>query len=189
MHKHQALTIEKGWLTGVSHKFSPHFSYREPAETLRLLVIHNISLPPGIFGGDYITDLFMGKLDKEADPYFDSIYQLKVSAHCLIQRDGRIIQYVSFNDNAWHAGVSCYQGKERCNDYSIGIELEGTDDVPYTDVQYQSLTNITLLLQHEYPDIKDNITGHCDIAPERKTDPGPAFDWDKYYLLCRSANK
>lgn len=183
MHKNQELTIQNGWLTGVCHKVSPHFSLREAKENLSLLVIHNISLPPGVFGGGYITDLFMGNLDKDADPYFESIYQLEVSAHCLIQRDGNIIQYVSFDDNAWHAGVSCYKGRERCNDYSIGIELEGTDELPYTEEQYQSLTAITLLLQQEFPDIKDNITGHCDIAPQRKTDPGPAFDWKKYHLL------
>lgn len=186
MPKSRELTIENGWLRNVTHEVSPFCSPRETQERLSLLVVHNISLPPGVFGGGYITDLFMGNLDKEADPYFESIYQLEVSAHCLIQRDGTIIQYVSFNDKAWHAGVSSYKNRERCNDYSIGIELEGTDELPYTDVQYQSLTDITLILQSEYPYIKDNIAGHCDIAPGRKTDPGPAFDWHKYHLLRRS---
>ena len=181
------LTIQKGWLAGIRHEISPHCSPREDA-CLSLLVVHNISLPPGKFGGPYITDLFMGNLDKNIDPYFASIYQLEVSAHCLIERDGTIIQYVSFDDKAWHAGVSNYQGRERCNDFSVGIELEGTDELPYTEEQYQSLTNITLLLQQEYPEIKDNIAGHCDIAPQRKTDPGPSFDWQKYHLLRSSTS-
>ncbi|MEW6981350.1 1,6-anhydro-N-acetylmuramyl-L-alanine amidase AmpD [Colwelliaceae bacterium 6471] len=175
--------IKKGWLTNVEHQKSPHFQCREKNDDVELLVIHNISLPPGKFGGPYITDLFMGVLDADADPYFEDIHQLKVSAHCLIRRDGKIIQYVSFEDRAWHAGVSCYLDKEKCNDFSIGIELEGTDNIPYTSEQYQQLADLTLLLRQVYPIIGDNIVGHCDIAPGRKTDPGESFDWQKYNLL------
>ena len=127
--------------------------------------------------------MFLGKLDPDAHPSFEEIHQLRVSAHCLIRRDGSIIQYVSFNDRAWHAGVSCYQGREKCNDFSIGIELEGTDDIPYTEEQYQQLTLLTFALQKQYPLISDNIVGHCDIAPQRKTDPGQAFNWQYYHAL------
>lgn len=176
------LSINNGWLKNVECQVSSHFDLRE-CPKINLLVIHNISLPAGNFGGDYITDLFMGRLDPKADKSFEAIYQLRVSAHCLIRRDGKIIQYVAFNNRAWHAGVSIYQGREKCNDFSIGIELEGCDDIPYTDEQYHQLTLITQLLQSHYPDIKGNITGHSDIAPGRKTDPGPAFDWQRYRML------
>ncbi|QOL25884.1 1,6-anhydro-N-acetylmuramyl-L-alanine amidase AmpD [Thalassotalea sp. LPB0316] len=177
------LNINNGWLEGVEHQPSPHFTSREHNEEINLLVVHNISLPPKQFGGSYITDLFLGRLDPTADPYFESIYQLQVSAHCLIRRDGQIIQYVSFEDKAWHAGVSHFNGRDKCNDFSIGIELEGADDIPYTFEQYQQLANITNALQQVYPIVKEGIVGHCDIAPERKTDPGEAFDWQKFYQL------
>ena len=114
------------------------------------------------------------------DPYFETIYKIRVSAHCLIQRDGHIVQYVSFNDKAWHAGISSYQGRERCNDFSIGIELEGTDDIPYTKEQYQQLSRLSQSLIGVYPELKNHIVGHCDIAPGRKTDPGASFDWRQY---------
>lgn len=143
------------------------------------MVIHNISLPPGQFGGGYITDLFLGKLDPTADPYFETIAALKVSAHCLIRRDGTVIQYVSFDDKAWHAGISAFKDQERCNDFSIGIELEGTDELAYTQQQYSQLAKLVKKIQVSYPLIShNNIVGHCDIAPQRKTDPGKSFDWD-----------
>jgi len=175
------LIISEGWIKHIKHEPSAHFNIRENSTNISLLVVHNISLPPGEFGGPYITDLFMGRLNKDDDPYFEDIAHLQVSAHCLIRRDGEIIQYVSFNDRAWHAGVSSFKNIENCNDFSIGIELEGTDDVPYTDVQYMKLSQLTQVLQIQYPSITaDNIVGHCDIAPGRKTDPGKSFDWKKY---------
>ncbi|MDO6444659.1 1,6-anhydro-N-acetylmuramyl-L-alanine amidase AmpD [Colwellia sp. 1_MG-2023] len=181
------MTIKQGWLEQAEKCISPHYDQREHCDSaeISLLVIHNISLPAKQFGGQYISDLFLGKLDPKAHPSFEEIYQLRVSAHCLICRDGQIIQYVSFNDRAWHAGVSSYQGKEKCNDFSIGIELEGADDIPYTDEQYQQLSQLTLSLITAYPLITDNITGHSDIAPGRKTDPGDAFDWQKYQQMIR----
>lgn len=170
--------IVNGWLSDVDKVKSPHYSPREPETSISLLVVHNISLPPGQFGGPYITDLFLGELSPDADPYFQEIYQLQVSAHCLIRRDGQIIQYVSFDDKAWHAGVSSYEGREKCNDFSIGIELEGTDSIPYTEIQYQQLVCLVKKLQEYYPLISHNqLVGHCDIAPGRKTDPGESFDW------------
>lgn len=175
--------ISNGWLDGAEKIPSPHCDARPEQENVSLLVVHNISLPPGEFGGDYITDLFLGKLDANAHSYFSAIYTLKVSAHCLIQRDGKIIQYVSFNDRAWHAGVSTFKGKEKCNDFSIGIELEGTDEIPYTDEQYQQLSKLTASIKHAYPDIGKDIVGHCDIAPGRKTDPGDVFDWHYFQSL------
>ena len=148
--------------------------------------MHNISLPPGQFGGDHITNFFLGNLDPNIHPYFENIYNIRVSAHCLIQRNGHIIQYVSFNDKAWHAGVSAYKSREKCNDFSIGIELEGTDDIPYTEAQYQQLTLLSRCLIDTYPAMKNNIVGHCDIAPGRKTDPGEAFDWQHFQALMVS---
>ncbi|MDT0603377.1 1,6-anhydro-N-acetylmuramyl-L-alanine amidase AmpD [Thalassotalea castellviae] len=179
------MTINQGWLEQAEKCISPHYDQREhcASDEISLLVIHNISLPARQFGGQYISDLFLGRLDPQAHPSFEEIYQLRVSAHCLIRRDGQIIQYVSFNDRAWHAGVSNYQGKEKCNDFSIGIELEGADDIPYTNEQYQQLSQLTLSLITTYPLIAGNITGHCDIAPSRKTDPGDAFDWQKYQQM------
>jgi len=180
-----ALTIDNGWLSTAELCPSPHFDKRENGAdaTIDLLVIHNISLPAGVFGGSYITDLFLGRLDAKADASFADICQLRVSAHCLIRRDGHIIQYVSFNDRAWHAGISNYLGRDKCNDFSIGIELEGTDDIPYTDEQYQQLSHLTAELTKQYPLIAENIVGHCDIAPIRKTDPGQAFDWHYFKSL------
>lgn len=153
-------------------------------DDISLLVIHNISLPPGQFGGNYIDQLFTGCLNPDEHEYFQEIYQLRVSAHCLIKRTGEIVQYVPFDKRAWHAGVSSFKGRERCNDYSIGIELEGCDDIPYTQEQYQTLANLTKTIQKQYPKIvNEHITGHCDIAPGRKTDPGDSFDWPYYLSL------
>lgn len=175
------MQLQQGWLTGIRHVVSPHFNQRPGGETPSLLVVHNISLPPGQFGGPWIDNLFSGTLDPAADPYFAGIAHLQVAAHCLIRRDGEIVQYVPFHLRAWHAGESCYQGRAACNDFSIGIELEGTDTLPYTDAQYQALLDVTALLVAEYPAIAQHITGHSDIAPARKTDPGPAFDWSRYH--------
>lgn len=144
---------------------------------VRLIVIHNISLPPSQFGGDEIVQLFTNTLDWEAHPYFKTIEGIKVSSHLLIRRDGEIIQFVDFNKRAWHAGESSYCGVEKCNDFAIGIELEGADDITYTEAQYAALLPICALLQQNYP-IED-IVGHNDISPGRKTDPGEAFDWKR----------
>lgn len=157
---------------------SPNFNQRPDPDDISLIVIHCISLPPGQFGGDYIGQLFTNALNPGDDPYFEDIYQLQVSAHLLIRRDGELLQFVAFDRCAWHAGVSNYQGRENCNDFSIGIELEGLDSMPYTDKQYRQLAQVIRLLIANYPKLnKDGITGHSDIAPIRKTDPGPAFDW------------
>ncbi|PWC16884.1 1,6-anhydro-N-acetylmuramyl-L-alanine amidase AmpD [Brenneria corticis] len=179
------MLLENGWLSEIKHIPSPHCDSRPDDEAPSLLVIHNISLPPGEFGGPYIDQLFTATLDADAHPYFAAIRHLRVSAHCLIRRDGEIIQYVSFNQRAWHAGVSQYEGRERCNDFSIGIELEGTDTLPFTTGQYYQLAAVTRLLLSAYPVTPSRITGHSNIAPGRKTDPGPAFDWDLYHRLIR----
>ncbi|RXJ72467.1 1,6-anhydro-N-acetylmuramyl-L-alanine amidase AmpD [Veronia nyctiphanis] len=162
---------------------SPHCDDREE-DDISLLVIHNISLPPGKFGGPFITDFFLGQLESDEDPFFDTIRAVKVSAHCLIRRDGSVTQYVPFHKRAWHAGVSCFDGRSKCNDFSIGIELEGTDDLPYTDQQYQALQQVTKALMAHYPAITPaRIAGHQEISPGRKTDPGPSFNWNKYRAL------
>jgi AmpD protein len=181
------MLISFGWLVNQEQQKSPHFSVRETTDTVNLLVVHNISLPPKQFGGGYITDFFLGKLDIKSHPYFDEIAQLKVSAHCLITRKGQIIQYVSFDNKAWHAGVSSYKGRDKCNDFSIGVELEGADDIPYTAAQYHSLVQLTQTLQQNYPSIKNNIAGHSDIAPGRKTDPGNAFNWQHFHDYLKSS--
>ncbi|GKX63004.1 1,6-anhydro-N-acetylmuramyl-L-alanine amidase AmpD [Pragia fontium] len=177
------MELVQGWIDGVKRVPSPHFDERPAGEIPSLLVIHNISLPPAQFGGPYIDQLFTGTLDANEHPYFAEICHLRVSAHCLIRRDGEIIQYVPFDKRAWHAGVSLFQGRERCNDFSIGIEMEGTDDLDFTPQQYQSLNQVTRLLMDHYPITSEQITGHCDIAPGRKTDPGPHFDWKRYKAL------
>lgn len=184
------LKIEQGCLTGQKQVPSPHFSQRPDQEDISLLVIHYISLPPEEFGGNFIDLFFQGKLDPTAHPYFEEIKDLRVSAHCLINRKGKITQYVNFNDMAWHAGVSCFEGREKCNEYSIGIELEGSNNQPFTQAQYQSLANLTKAIQQSYPQITDErITGHCHIAPERKIDPGQYFDWAYYKHLLNEAKK
>lgn len=161
---------------------SPNFNDRPDPDDISLLVVHNISLPPGQFGGPYIEDLFCNRLDPERDPYFREIHHLTVSSHFLIRRDGLLMQFVAGDKRAWHAGVSCFEGRENCNDYAIGVELEGTDQLPYEGAQYRTLVALTALLQRHYPGITDGrITGHEHIAPGRKTDPGPAFQWDHYF--------
>lgn len=160
---------------------SPNFSERPDGMQIDVLVIHNISLPPGDFGGGWIDDLFCNQLDPTAHPYFRGIADLRVSAHALIDRHGHLTQYVAFDKKAWHAGQSCFDGRQQCNDFSIGIELEGCDDKPFTDAQYRCLAALTRHLQGMYPGITpDRIVGHSDIAPGRKTDPGPCFDWRRY---------
>ena len=159
---------------------SPNCSSREKGE-ISLLVIHNISLPPGKFGGGHVEEFFQNILDPQAHPYFDEIKELKVSSHLFIERDGSITQFVPFDKKAWHAGVSNFNGRENCNEFSIGIELEGTDELEYTQEQYDTLVEVSRELMVSYPLItKGNIVGHCDIAPGRKTDPGETFDWDLY---------
>ncbi len=176
------VVIKNGWLQKVEHQASNFFSLREPQDTISLLVVHNISLPAGCFGGNHITELFLGTLNINAHPSFCDLKGVEVSAHCLIRRDGKVIQYVSFDNKAWHAGISFFNGKERCNDFSIGIELEGSDDIPYEEAQYQQLVRLTASLQKHYPLISnENIVGHCDIAPIRKTDPGKAFNWSHFH--------
>ncbi len=175
------LFIDKaGWLQSVKVVQSPNFDARPDNAKIKLIVVHGISLPPGEFGGGHIQNFFCNNLDIGAHEYFDSICEMKVSAHCLIERDGSILQFVSFLDRAWHAGESEWRGERVCNDFSIGIELEGCDDQAYTEEQYRSLADLVTCLRAEYPGIeKDAIAGHSDISPGRKTDPGEAFDWNK----------
>lgn len=169
------------WLPGIRHTPSPNCDQRPDAASVDFLVVHNISLPPGRFGGDEVEAFFQNRLDPAAHPYFREIADLRVSAHLFVRRDGEVQQFVALDQRAWHAGASCFQGREACNDYSIGIELEGTDDLPYTDAQYRSLIDLTHRIRRLYPAITaQRIAGHADIAPGRKTDPGPAFDWRRY---------
>jgi AmpD protein len=157
---------------------SPNCDSRPAGTKITLLVIHNISLPPGEFGGPWIVELFTNQLRIKAHPYFEQLTGLRVSPHFLIRRDGSLAQFVPCTLRAWHAGASSWRGRESCNDFSIGVELEGADTVAYADAQYDTLAQLTRALRRRYP-IRD-IAGHCDIAPRRKTDPGPAFDWPLY---------
>lgn len=180
------LDADGGWLLDAEHCPSPNWDERSAGTEVALIVVHGISLPPGEFGGPWITDLFLNRLDPDAHPYFREIAGIEVSAHAVIYRDGRVVQYVPFSKRAWHAGQSCFRGRSACNDFSIGIELEGTDELPYTDIQYRQLSALILALRRRYPGIAaDAITGHADIAPGRKTDPGPAFDWPRLATLVR----
>lgn len=170
-------------LDGVRQLHSPHADARPAGSAIDLLVIHAISLPPDHFGGPWIDDLFMGRLDCSAHPYFETLRGVRVSAHLCITRDGEVTQYVPFDQRAWHAGDSAFEGRTRCNDFSIGIELEGGDDHPYTDPQYAVLGRVCDALIRAYPDLStQRIVGHADIAPGRKTDPGPYFDWPRLQL-------
>ena len=178
------LTFTDHWLDQASRLDSPNFGERPAADDISLIVVHNISLPPGEFGGPHIDELFTNRLNPDAHPYFASIAGLEVSSHFLIRRDGAVRQYVACDQRAWHAGRSQWRERENCNDFAIGIELEGTDDSPYTDDQYQQLAALVTALRRAYPAIAaDAIVGHCDIAPGRKTDPGPAFDWTRLARL------
>jgi AmpD protein len=175
----------QAWLeprAGISLRPSPNFNERPANVDISLLVIHNISLPPGQFGTPFVADLFLNQLDLQADPWFKEHLQgLTVSAHFVIDRSGHITQFVACDKRAWHAGVSRHAGREQCNDFSIGIELEGTDTLAYTDAQYGALAALTHCLRARYP--LTAVRGHCDIAPGRKTDPGVAFDWTRYAQL------
>lgn len=171
---------DAGWLQSVEVIKSPNYDSRPENTGIKLVVVHGISLPPGEYGGGHIQNFFCNQLDPAAHEYFESICGMKVSAHCLIERDGKIVQLVSFQDRAWHAGESAWRGEQACNNFSVGIELEGCDDEAYTELQYRSLADLVTALRNRYPELDSNaITGHSDIAPGRKTDPGPAFDWGK----------
>lgn len=176
------IDTSRGILIGARQVTSPNFDARPEGSAIELLVIHGISLPPGEFGGPYIEDLFTNRLNPDTHPFFRAIYQTRVSAHLLIRRDGEVVQFVPFHARAWHAGASNFCGRERCNDFSIGIELEGADDIPYSDAQYHALGEVVAALQSAYPALtRERIVGHCDIAPQRKTDPGPAFEWGRFF--------
>jgi N-acetyl-anhydromuramoyl-L-alanine amidase len=173
-----------GLLADTRQVLSPHFDARPRGCVPELIVVHGISLPPGEFGGPWIDRLFTANLPADAHPYFEQIAARRVSAHALIRRDGRIVQYVPFGERAWHAGTSEYRGRPACNDFSIGIELEGEDERPYEEAQYVSLADLIKALMAAYSTLnRDHIAGHSDIAPGRKTDPGPAFDWPRLRAL------
>jgi N-acetyl-anhydromuramoyl-L-alanine amidase len=167
-----------GWCAGAARYPSPHCDARPPGVVATLLVVHNISLPAGRFGGPHVSDLFTGRLDLGADASFAGLRGVRVSAHFLIRRDGRVVQYVSVDARAWHAGVSAFEGRDRCNDFSIGIELEGSDHVAFEAAQYEALAALTRALRRRYP--LEAVCGHQHVAPGRKTDPGPCFDWPRY---------
>ena len=174
----------QGLLAGCEYIPSPNCDER-PAGAIELLVIHNISLPPDEFGSDGVQRLFTNTLDITAHPYYQTLAGLEVSSHFFVRRDGHTLQFVPCSQRAWHAGESCWQGKVRCNDFSIGIELEGSDSIPFTDAQYATLEHLTRALRAAYP-IR-GIAGHSDISPQRKTDPGRCFDWERYLVgLCKS---
>jgi AmpD protein len=175
---------EAGVLEGAVQFASPNCDERPEGVSITLLLVHSISLPPGEFGGEAVVGLFTNSLDFSAHPYFETLRDLKVSAHFLIRRDGGLIQFVPCARRAWHAGASSWGGRERCNDFSVGVELEGADDQAYTDAQYACLTRVLVVLRGRYP-ITD-IVGHADVSPGRKTDPGPAFDWGQLRESLRS---
>ncbi len=172
----------EGLIRPATQRPSPNQDERPAGAEPELIVLHGISLPPGRFGGPYIERLFTNSLDPAEHPYFAEIHELRVSAHLLLRRDGGVLQFVPFARRAWHAGASSFRGRDCCNDFSIGIELEGEDETPYSDEQYRELPAIITALRANYPklDVR-RIAGHCDIAPQRKADPGPAFDWLRLY--------
>ena len=174
------IDVKTGLMVGVRQVLSPYFDERPVGVAPDLIVLHGISLPPGDFGGPWVARLFTGSLPADAHPEFRERASLRVSAHLFLRRDGELVQFVSFNHRAWHAGKSSWLGREACNDYSIGIECEGTDEVPYADAQYAGLRELLPLLLETYPAItRERIVGHSDVAPGRKTDPGPSFDWNR----------
>lgn len=166
---------EKGWYTGAQHCVSPNFGARPVDAVLDLVLLHSISLPPGVYGGDAVERLFTNSLDWDAHPYFQSIRGIEVSAHFFIRRDGRLLQFVSCDDRAWHAGQSSFRGRDNCNDYSIGIELEGLEGQNFEAGQYAALRVLLTALLENYP--LRFLAGHSDVAPGRKIDPGPGFEW------------
>jgi len=182
--------FQRGWHQNARVIASPNYNQRPPGINVDAVVIHNISLPPGVFGGSDIEALFTNTLEYDAHPAYHQLRNLKVSAHFLIRRNGELIQFVATHLRAWHAGVSDYKGRQNWNDFSIGIELEGTDTLPYTASQYSSLARLIVDLQAIYPAIiSDNIAGHQDIAPTRKTDPGSAFDWKRLRLTMEALDR
>ena len=171
-----------GWCQNVTRYASPNFDARPPGADVTLLVVHNISLPGGQFGTPHVSDLFTGRVDYNAHPSFSDLRGLKVSSHFLVRRDGRVIQYVACGARAWHAGKSAFQGRAECNDFSVGIEMEGSDYVAFEPAQYAALAALTVALQRRYR--LTDVQGHQHIAPGRKTDPGPLFDWKNYNKIC-----
>jgi AmpD protein len=184
------IDVHSGLLRDARQVNSPNHDERPAGTGPELIVVHGISLPPAQYGGPWIDRLFMNALPPEVHPYFQEVAGLKVSSHVLIRRDGELVQYVPFHKRAWHAGASNYCGRERCNDFSIGIELEGADGVAYEPVQYRRLSDVILSLCATYPSLSlDRIAGHSEIAPGRKTDPGDAFDWPRLRALLRSGER
>ena len=177
--------VIEGQLIGARQIASPNYNARPAHSEIELLVVHNISLPPSQFWGGYIEQFFQNKLDWSLHPYFQTIQGMQVSTHLLILRSGEVLQFVNFNQRAWHSGRSTYLGKKECNDYSIGIELEGSDDLPFQEIQYQVLAHVVTVLQATYPKLLQHVAGHSDIARGRKTDPGPYFDWLKIRRLIQ----
>lgn len=179
-----------GWLEAARRVPSPNQDERPPGAEPELVVVHAISLPPGHFGGDAIDRLFTNTLDPDAHPYFAEVAHLRVSAHALIRRDGTVTQFVPFHRRAWHAGRSSFQGRPECNDFSVGIELEGADELAFEPVQYRRLSQLVTALADAYPGITtDRLAGHCDVAPGRKTDPGPQFDWPHLKQLLQGKGR
>jgi len=177
-----------GWLKSVRQVVSPNCDERPGGAEIDLVVIHGISLPPGQFGGSYVEQLFTNTLDAGEHPYFARIADTRVSSHVLVRRNGEIVQFVSFKQRAWHAGESCYGDRSGCNDFSIGIELEGTDEGPYEAVQYRRTALVIACLMRSWPQITvDRVVGHCDVAPGRKTDPGTAFEWERLRKLIHES--
>jgi N-acetyl-anhydromuramoyl-L-alanine amidase len=186
MNRH-AIDCLSGRLLSARQVASPNFDARPAGVVPELIIVHGISLPPGEYGGPWVDQLFTNQLDWNAHPYFRQIEGMKVSSHLLIRRDGEVVQYVPFNERAWHAGVSSYGGRERCNDFSIGIELEGTDDSPYEGAQYRELARVIAALCAAYASLSlQRIVGHSDVAPGRKTDPGESFDWPRLRALLQA---
>ena len=188
MSSANSLTIDvaSGLINGARRVDSPNFDDRPPGSIPELIVVHGICLPPNEFGGPWIEALFLNRLPWDRHPYFKSIEGLVASTHLLIRRGGELVQFVSLNRRAWHAGKSNYAGRERCNDFSIGIELEGADEIPYEAVQYEVLTKVVIALCAAYPSLStERIVGHSDISPGRKTDPGPAFEWPRLRALLK----
>jgi N-acetyl-anhydromuramoyl-L-alanine amidase len=182
--------LKTGLLGGARQVASPNFDSRPAGVEADLIVVHGISLPPGEFGGPWIDRLFTNSLPAEVHPYFTEVCSMRVSSHLVVKRDGAVTQYVKFTERAWHAGKSIYQGREACNDFSVGVELEGTDTLPYEAAQYGALAKIVAALCAAYPRLSpQRIVGHSDVAPGRKTDPGPAFDWPLARRLIAAAGK
>ncbi|WP_066922656.1 1,6-anhydro-N-acetylmuramyl-L-alanine amidase AmpD [Steroidobacter denitrificans] len=190
MHTHWQIDPGSGFVEGARQVVSPNCDPRPDGALPELIVVHGISLPPGEYGGPWIDALFTNQLPPNAHPYFATVAGLKVSSHLLIRRDGLLVQYVPLHLRAWHAGESIYRGRPRCNDFSIGIELEGADEAAYEPVQYRILSAIVLAMCAAYASLSPRrIAGHCDIAPGRKSDPGPAFDWPRLHALLRAEQR